>query len=111
MFLILTICVSACGSPQENTSPPITIPEHIEFEDRMAIRARLTTIRSEARDEAAEAHDRYASRDEAVAFEARVAQLEEEKRNALKSEYMIDDAQLEAIVAEYLQNQGVRIRE
>ena len=77
----------------------------------MAIRAQLTTIRSEARDEAAEVHDRYASRDEAVAFEALVAQLEEKKRNALKREYMLDDAQLEVIVSEYLQNQGVRIRE
>ena len=77
----------------------------------MAIRARLTTIRTEARDEAGKTHDRFASKDEAIAYKELAQRLESEKRNALKEEYDLNEAQLDAIVEEYLRNQGVNLDE
>lgn len=113
VFLLAFALLPGCGAPPvvEDAPESVEVPQHVNFEQRMAIRARLTRIRSEAREEAAVKHDRFASEEEAVAFQRLSERLQAEKRDALKQEYDVTDAELNAIVDEYLQNQGVRLNQ
>ena len=73
----------------------------------MEIRARLTVVRSEAKEQAAEQYDRFASREAAVAYEALVSQLEQEAREEIMEEHGLTATDLDFIVQEYLDAQGV----
>lgn len=77
----------------------------------MAIRARLTVIRSESKSEAKEIHDPFRSKGDAIAYEKVVSEKEDVKRALLQEEYGLSDSDLEFIVNEYLQSQGVGLRE
>ena len=111
---LLSGALVGCGPAaprQPEVIEPSATAQMLTFEDRMAIPARLTVIKSEAKEEATAEYDRFASREEAVAWETKVARLEAEKRQALLDEYGITEQDLVLIVDEYLNAQGVEIRE
>jgi hypothetical protein len=108
-LVALMIVVIGCGprvEPDDALGPSDALMA-MSFEERMAIRARLTVIDSEAKAEAAETHDRYASREEAIAYETLVSELKSDKRAALIAEHGILESDLDYIVAEYLDSRNV----
>lgn len=76
----------------------------------MEIRARLTVIRSEAKEKAALRHDRLASKEAAIAYEELVETLAQSARDEIMAEYGLTPTDLDRIIQEYLDSQGVEIR-
>jgi hypothetical protein len=114
LFVLVALTLSACGPVPRSTDIPDAPSQAVQsltFEDRMAIRARLTVIRSEAKAEAKAQHDPFVSQDEAEAYEVLVGRLNREKRQVLLDEYRLTEADLDAIVQEYLKSQGANVRE
>ncbi|HIA48245.1 MAG TPA: hypothetical protein EYN96_09845 [Candidatus Hydrogenedentes bacterium] len=111
----MAILIAGCGSPRSSDDSSVPVASemflNMGFEERMAIRARLTVIDSEAKGEAAEAYDRFASREDAIAYEEAVRQLRSEKRLDLMQEHNLTDSDLTYIVNEYLQSRGVKMTE
>ena len=112
-FCIVLILMASCTptSPPDDTlggSPGLL---ELTFEERMAIRARMTTFQSDAKREATLEHDRYESKETAVLFEKRVVKLKEEKQAVLLLEYSLTQNDLELIVEEYLRSRGTKISE
>jgi len=105
--------MSSCAPPQDSQQEEAPEPSQLSelsFEQRMEIRARLTVIRSEAKEEAALRHDRFTSKEAAIAYERLVETLTQSARDEIMAEYGLTSTDLERIVQEYLDSQGVEIR-
>jgi hypothetical protein len=111
---VLAAVLVACEP--HTTAPPASTPATtfdkgdrlgLTFEERMAVRARLTVITAEAQAEANEIYDRYRSRDLAIRNETYADRLENEKLDALKEAHTLTDDDLDSIVDEYLYHQHV----
>ena len=109
----LVLFVASCGSTEVPDASSSASPGLLElaFDERMAIRARLTTIHTEAKTEAALEHDQFTSKEETILYEKRVAVLRYEKQAALLNEYSLTENDLDLIVDEYLRSQGTQLSE
>lgn len=113
LFILVAVALSACVPTSQDAVPLAEVSPalaSLSFEERMAIRARLTVIRSESKAEAKAVHDPFASQDEAAAYEVLVGRLNREKQDALLEEYAITEEDVDAIVQEYLESQGANVR-
>jgi len=115
---LMTLMLGACEPGSTGSSGHAT--PHIfdkgdrlglTFEDRMAVRARLTVITAEAQAEANAIYDKYRSRELAVRNERYADELEKEKVDELKAAHNLTDADLDSIIEEYLYHQRVNIRQ
>ena len=106
----LLIALVGCDTrPRPSEPEPSATIMQLSFEERMAIRARLTVIDAEAKDEASSVHDKFSSKDAAIAYEDLVTRLKNEKQAALLAEHNLSEMDLDYIVNEYLQSQGVEM--
>ncbi len=96
------------GISEDAFSPNASV---LSLEERMGIRARLTRIKADAQRVANEIYDPFKSRELAIANEALAQQLQVEGESALRAEYDITETDVELIVIEYLERQGVSIVE
>jgi hypothetical protein len=110
---VIALAMIGCSrAPTPNdaaSNRPSPAFEQLSFNERMAIRAQLTQIKAEAQRRANEIYDPFKSRKAAMANEAYATRLRVEGENDLKEELNLTDADLERIVEEYLERQGVRL--
>ena len=76
----------------------------------METRARLRVIRSEAKEEAVLRHDRFSSKEAAIAYEELIESLAQLARDEIMAEYGLTPTDLERIIQEYLASQYVKLR-
>lgn len=77
----------------------------------MSIRARITRIKADAQRRANEIYDPYASRESKIRNEEYAIALREASEAELREEHGLSEQDVERLVREYLQRQGVNISE
>src|SRR5690606_14859951 len=88
-------CAQAPEPDSVESRAPSAALEQLSFDERMAIRARLTRIKAEAQRKANELYDPFKSRDAAINNETYATRLRMEGENELKDEFNLTDADLE----------------
>ena len=102
------IACSPANPPSASPPDRSEVRHGLTFEERMAVRADLSEAKAEAKRRAEEKYPPFQSQESADKNREYREQLDAEAERLIREKYGLSEADLAAIIDEYLRSQGVR---